>query len=788
MNMKFLKAYRDLTINPRRTFLAIFALVLGIWGVGTVLVSYTILTKDLNTNFQQTLPAHLILEATNFTNLDLTTFENQLEIESLAFRDFSVQRIEIQPDVWVPLLLYAVEDFGAMNMAKIFKEEGAFSPPKGTILLERDGMKISNIVIGASPRIRVGNKMQTIQVSGICFDPAQAPATQDHLVYAYCDKNTFTELTGAPINQRLIIRLNGVNSKQEVSQVAMSLKRTLEGQGINITNTSIPAFNEHPHQWQLNTLLFLIGSIGLLAFLMSGVLIAQLMKSIMANQVRQIGILKAIGATQFQIFQIYSTFLLLLGLISGIIGVPIAVATGTTFAYFVANILNFNVLSTVPFSVYLFLFSVSVLLPVFVSFFTLVKGTRTSVKLALNDYGISHPSQTQSFSFLTPFSLTNSTVLSIRNSLRNRGRLSITILTMALGVAIFSTGFNVRQSLWELLSSLDKELQYDVQIVLNEQITKEQAIAPFKGIANVVSIDTWQKGRGQLIANLASTDKAIAIEALPYNTTLLKPKIIKGQWLSKSKTLEVVLNQQAWGLTDFITIGKDFDLMIQDTIISVKLVGIVEQFAVAKVYVDLEKFDALFNPTNLINTLTFVAKNQEYEKIDTLKKAIEKAITPSPLEVRSVVSHAESVRVVYAHLNIILSSIVLLSFLILLVSAIGMASAMSINIVERTREIGIMRAIGATPKMIFTLFVKEGLFISCFSILIGLIFSYPLSKMAAIFFGNLILGEETILQYAFSPLGFFITIFVTIFFGWLASRIPAKNAIHVTTSTALSYE
>ena len=61
-------------------------------------------------------------------------------------------------------------------------------------------------------------------------------------------------------------------------------------------------------------------------------------------------------------------------------------------------------------------------------------------------------------------------------------------------------------------------------------------------------------------------------------------------------------------------------------------------------------------------------------------------------------SQAERSKIIYDHLNIILTLLAFLAMLVLVVSALGMASATGINIMERTREIGVLRAIGATPK------------------------------------------------------------------------------------------
>ncbi len=107
-------------------------------------------------------------------------------------------------------------------------------------------------------------------------------------------------------------------------------------------------------------------------------------------------------------------------------------------------------------------------------------------------------------------------------------------------------------------------------------------------------------------------------------------------------------------------------------------------------------------------------------------------------------------------------------------------------IMERTREIGVLRAIGATPKIIYNLFVAEGMIVSVFSIFLGLLLSWPLSIVASKFFGNLML--EVALRFSFSKIGFVITLTTTLIFGWIASRIPAQKAVSVSTREALAYE
>ncbi len=112
---------------------------------------------------------------------------------------------------------------------------------------------------------------------------------------------------------------------------------------------------------------------------------------------------------------------------------------------------------------------------------------------------------------------------------------------------------------------------------------------------------------------------------------------------------------------------------------------------------------------------------------------------------------------------------------------------MAIGIQERTREIGIMRAIGATPGMVFRRFVGEGMLLGGVSIIMGLVVAWPLGAAASAAFGRLMLGEDAKLRFAFSPTGLAIVVVVTLAFAWMASRAHARRAMRIPTCDALAY-
>ncbi len=127
-----------------------------------------------------------------------------------------------------------------------------------------------------------------------------------------------------------------------------------------------------------------------------------------------------------------------------------------------------------------------------------------------------------------------------------------------------------------------------------------------------------------------------------------------------------------------------------------------------------------------------------------------------------------------------------MSVLTATVGGIGLMSTMSINVVERTREIGVMRAIGATSLAIVGVFVIEGVFVGALSWVLAI----PLSIPGVRLFGNLI-GEailELPLDFAYSTEGLVLWLLIVVVLSALASLWPALRAAGVSVREALAYE
>ena len=768
------KVWSDLKTGGGRTALMVFALVLGVWGLGSTIVSARILGPDLKQNFLATSPAHAVLTWDHPGTLDPGALGPGVQAE---YRDLLFLRIEVKPDEWIPLWLFAVGDFEQQAVTKVVPWSGAPIPTPGTMVIERDGMLVSNLKTGSIARVRSGDRQLEVTVSGIAFDPAQAPATQDHFIYAYTDKATWAEMAGRQPGGRLVVRFPDVDSKADVEAAVAKLNLPTD------TKVAVPPFEEHPHQWQLDLLMGIIGSVGFLAFLLSAVMVGQTTAALMARQVRQIGILKAIGASRLRITGLYSAYLLALAVVAGLVSVPLAAATGQGFAAFVAKILNFEVLTTsVPPETLGLLVFCALTLPFVFAAPTLVRAGRIAVREALSPAppvaGASGPTKGS---------------WAVRNLLRRPVRTLLVVATTGLGVALFATGFNVRESLAQFLASTSDAMRFDLQVVLSEPADRAALEGPFAGLA-IARTEVWTGGRGELqsrVAGLArsdSPDAGAGIVALPWNTTMAAPRLTAGRWLTSADAPEVLLNQAAVVAFGQPQVGDTLELAVRGTSRSVTVVGLVEEIDKPKAYLSDALWTQWADPGRRGNTLTIVAQDRTYPGVMALKKEIEKVVAASNLKVLYVISQAERTKIIADHLDIVLTVLLLLAFLVLWVATLGTAAAASITVMERTREIGVLRAIGAGPRRIIGMFVTEGLVSSLAGLAVGLAAAWPISLLASGFFGTLMLGEGAVLRFAWNPVGVAVTMVVTLVFGAVSAWGPARAATRVTTRLALAYE
>jgi putative ABC transport system permease protein len=124
--------------------------------------------------------------------------------------------------------------------------------------------------------------------------------------------------------------------------------------------------------------------------------------------------------------------------------------------------------------------------------------------------------------------------------------------------------------------------------------------------------------------------------------------------------------------------------------------------------------------------------------------------------------------------------------LLALVGGLGLAGMLSINVLERSREIGVLRAVGARDRDVTQLVIAEGLLVAA----IGWAVAAPLSLLVGHALsdavGRLFLGAP--LAYSYSVGGLLLWLGLALVIAVVASVVPARRAMRLTVRDVLAYE
>jgi putative ABC transport system permease protein len=127
-----------------------------------------------------------------------------------------------------------------------------------------------------------------------------------------------------------------------------------------------------------------------------------------------------------------------------------------------------------------------------------------------------------------------------------------------------------------------------------------------------------------------------------------------------------------------------------------------------------------------------------------------------------------------------------MAFLAAVVGGIGLAGTLSINIVERMREIGVMRATGAASLDVFGVFIGEGIFLGVLSWALAVPLSYPGAHILSDALGMVIADSSLEFEYSLPAVGIWLVI-VTVLSA-LASVVPTWRATRISVRETLAYE
>ncbi|MFN0085452.1 MAG: ABC transporter permease [Blastocatellia bacterium] len=815
MTAPWLKVIRDFWRERTRTFLVVLAIALGISAFWAVLASYAILTRELDEDYLATNPASATIRTDPIDDNLLAAVGALPGVDAAEARRALSGRIKTGPVEWRNLRLFVVKDFGDIRISKLAPQQGAWPPATGEILIERDAVQVARARIGDSLVVRAaGGGERTLRFSGTVNDVGQAQARMENLVYGYITSETLAQLGEAPYLDQLLFQVAGNKfDEKHIRSVTDKVKALLESRGMAVKRVETPEPGKHPHSRIMGLLLLSISSFGLFVLFLSSILVVNLLTSLMAAEVRQIGVMKALGGSRRQIAAIYFGQALLLGVAALILAIPLGTWGARVLCQYMAVFLNFDINSfATPVWVYLLVAVVGLIVPLLAAAHPVWKGTGIPVREALSDYGVG-PRAFGAGAFDRALAgiggAARPLLLSLRNSFRRRTRLVLTVLTLSAAGVFFMSALNVRASLILTLDRLFATRQFDLSVSLGAMQPLEKIDRAARNTPGVLRTEGWivteaTIATGEPTPGGGHTGEApdameggggerrdrFTVIALPAGSRMFQPDIAAGRGLLPEDAEAVIVVNTALSSSKNrqIRTGDLMTLRIGTSEIPWRVVGIAQEpFSPPGAYIPLRLLEQQGGHTGMVNSLRLVLDQADEASIDRVRAGLDRSLEQEGIKAQGSSTKAESRFSFDQHMVMIYVFLIIMSCILGGVGGLGLMTTMSLNVLERRREMGVLRAIGASSTMVRLIVVAEGSVIGVLSWIAAAILAWPLSNALSNLLVRLTL-KGGMAAFLFDPMGLWIWLAVSVCLAAIASFLPAWRASRRPVREAIGYE
>ncbi|MCS7054606.1 MAG: ABC transporter permease [Thermoflexales bacterium] len=801
------KVMRDLWLNKTRTLLVILSIAVGVFAVGAVIGARTILARDLQAQYAATNEASMSISASDLDEQFVRSIARMPEVADAQGRAIYVLRVRLG-ESRSNLILYTHWDFDDIRLDRFRHEQGARTPPRREMLLERSSLRLFNKQIGDTLTVELPDgKTRDIRIAGTVFDVNAPPVSFANFGSAYITPDTLEWLGFPRAYTQVRVRVaENPTDREHIQRVADAIKKRVEDSGRTFFGASIPQLpGQHYAHDQIQSLSLILAALGVLALFLSAFLVINTTTAILAQQIKQIGIMKSIGARTSQLTGMYLTNVAAFGVISLVVAMPLGSLGAVGLVNFVAGLLNFDVLTLVPPpDVLLAQVAVGIVLPLLASLAPISTGVRITVREAITSTGISDDTPGHhnpridalkqwlaSFVFIERW-LSRPFLLSIRNTFRRKGRLMLTLSTLTLASAIFVSVFTVRDSLNRTLATSLRYWQYDIEVNLRNTHGEDKVLSQIRQVPGVVYAEAWSTGSARRVREDGSESRTISVIAPPADSRLIQPVMIQGRWLLPEDTNAAVINADVLADEPDIRIGDTIVLKFGTRRVPVQVVGVTQSVLTGQIrnprvlYMNLSGYRNALITGRQVSNLVVVTERHDADFQLEVAQAIESHFRAVNMPVDTTETLSERREQITFQFNILIIFLLIMAALLAVVGGLGLAGTMSINVLERTREIGVMRAIGASDGAIRRIIIGEGMVIGALSWAIGIVLALPIGKLLCDAVGEALLRRT--LDFAYSLEGVGIWLVAVLAVAAASSFLPAWRASRLTVREVLAYE
>ena len=782
------KVLRDVWLHKSRTILVVLAIAVGMLGAGSVLDTWSLIRQVTRSEFRDSNPASATLRTDSVDDALLARVRVLPTVAQADARRTVIGSVRTQSG-WRTAMLFAVDDFSAIPIGTVRLERGAWPANGSALAVESSSVEFAGTAVGESLSVQVGDATPIeLNVTGIARDVGLAPGWMDHVVYGFATRQALARL-GVPssLNElRIVVRDRSLD-REAVRRIAYEVKALVERTGRRVTDVNVPVPGRHVHAAQIESLLYTQGAFGILALLMSGVLVINLIAAMLAGQVREIGVMKAVGAQGGQIAGMYLGLALVLGCVAATVALPAAAIVGRQYAQFTADLLNFDISgASIGLRVIAAQLAVGLLLPVAAAWVPVSRGCRITVSDALRDFGLaSNRGSVVGRRLGRVTGATRPFLLALRNAVRRPRRMALTLMTLAAGGAVYLGALNLRASISRSVDLLFRAQHFDIAVRFARTLPAERVEKALASVLGVARAEAWSGGRAAVARPGGIMGNTFQIVGPPVPSAMLTPVAEQGRWLDASDDGALVVNRRLLEDEPSLAVGAGVTLIIAGRPRLWRVVGVVEAGLNPMAYAPRAALARLVGDGGVSGAVVAATARGREAQLELIQR-LRDAFSQNGLPVQSAELLADTRAAAEDHLLMVAGFLGIMAQVMIVVGGLGLAATMSIAVLERTREIGVLRAIGARHGAIFAQIQIEGLVIALASWAIAIPLSVPMSVVLGRAFGRVMFRVPVTLMPEAPGVVRWLALVLVV--SVVACAWPAVRAMRITTAAALAYD
>lgn len=784
------KVWQDLWRNKVRSLLVILSIALGVFAVGMVSSANVILQGDMKITYAAIHPAQVILDISPLTPEDLPEAQDLPGVSQVEGRYLAMGANLVRPpQELLSVDILAASDWNQAAIEQLLLLEGSF-PERGEAVIEHRGLTQAKVTVGDLLRVEMPEgTLCELRISGIVQDLNVGAGDLNTNIYITLET---LELLNLPRRYNRLY-LTALPDPVDLTALGKQIEIELLHRNIQTFRITTRAIGQTPVDIFVTGILGILALLVVLALALSGLLITNTITALLTQHIRQIGIMKSVGARLSQILGMYVALLLSYGGLAFGIAILPALYAGYGLSDALARLLNARILEfrTIPGAV-LLMALVSLAIPMLSGFLPVLRGVQMTIREAMNAQDLVNTSTiiTQESPLLQVGFISRPLLLSLRGLGRRKARLSLTLLSLIMAGAIFMAVVSVRASLIDFFAPLMKFVTADINLAFDAP-TPRQVVEPIsRQVPNIAYIEPWE----MISSNLLSADGQVVLDhfdilAVPNQSRVLQqPEATEGRWLQEGDQNAVVLSSAVTSRHPELHVGDPLTLEIDGRKLAFTIVG---KFA----FVDTDTTKFIFTSYEYLSQrqgetdraslyrvlLTKDSPQAQTQASTALRQALKQRGYTAALTTGEVIRNGIS-----SGIDGIVTFLMVMAILVALVGGVGLAGTMSLNVMERTREIGVMRSIGATNSAIFSMIIVEGALVGLVSWLAAILLAWPLGKLMSDNMGIILFQKP--MSYSFSWQGMLTWLGLVLLLSSAASLQPALWATRITIRDAISYE